>query len=40
MAIAIEVHGMGDEELLARLRALVVRSNATEADLIEQCRAP
>jgi len=35
MAIAIELQGIGDEELLARLRALVVRSNATEADLIE-----
>jgi hypothetical protein len=35
MAIAIELQGMGDEELLARLRALVVLSNVTEADLIE-----
>lgn len=35
MGIAKELHGLGDEELVARLRALVGRSNATEADLIE-----
>jgi len=35
MWIAMGLDGISDEDLVARLRALVVRSNATEADLIE-----